>query len=315
MNEKDWRKSEMDTSGKQPGNTYVFDPERSEELARLMNQDRFITTAMGGPLAGLPPLPEGSQVLDLGCGPGGWVLDVAFQQPLFEVAGIDCSQGMVDYANARAKSQKLTNASFGVMDITNHPLDFSDASFGFVNARFLFGVLKREDWPPFIAECTRLLCPNGIIQVTEADTMGETLSAPLARLNELATQLFWKAGYGFSPNGCSLSMTPGLLHLLKQAGYDTIHVTSSEINASADTPFWADGYRNTEMIFLQMRPLLLSFGLVDDEEFEQVYTQALAEMCAQDFMVTGRVTSLWARKTKHREMSELANNVDGETHQ
>lgn len=305
----------MDTTGKQPGNTYVFDPESSEELARLMNQDRFITTAMGGPFAGLPLLPAGSQVLDLGCGPGGWVLDVAFHRPQFEVAGIDCSQGMVDYANARARSQNLNNASFGVMDITSHPLDFSDASFHFVNARFLFGVLKREDWSTFIAECTRLLCLDGIIRLTEADTMGETLSAPLARLNELAALLFWKAGYGFSPNGRSLSMTPGLLHLLKQAGYDDIHVASFEINASASTPFWADGYRNTEMIFRQMKPLLLSFGLVDDEEFEQIFTQALTEMCAEDFMAIGRVTSLWARKTKHSELPMLAAGIDGETHQ
>jgi ubiquinone/menaquinone biosynthesis C-methylase UbiE len=286
----------MNTTDNKTSNKYIFDSESSEELVRLMNQDRFVTMSMGGPFAGLPPLPEEAQVLDLGCGPGGWVLDVAFQQPQFEVAGIDCSQGMVDYANARARSQMLSNASFGVMDITNHPLDFADDSFDLVNARFLFGVLKREDWLPFIAECTRLLRPDGIIQLTEADTMGETLSAPLARLNELATLLFWKAGYGFSPNGRSFSMTPGLLHMLRQTGYDDIHVASSEMNASADTPFWANYYRNMEMIFLQMKPLLRRFELIGDTEFEQIYQQALAEMCAQDFAATGHVTSIWARK-------------------
>jgi ubiquinone/menaquinone biosynthesis C-methylase UbiE len=294
------RKIDMNTTDKQSSSNYVFDSESSQELVRLMNQDHFVTMSMGGPLADLPPLPEKAQVLDLGCGPGGWVLDVAFQRPQFEVAGIDYSESMVDYANARARSQMLSNASFGVMDITNHPLDFAEGSFDLVNARFLFGVLKREEWLPFIAECTRLLRPDGIIRLTEADTMGETLSAPLARLNELVTLFFWKAGYGFSPNGLSFAMTPGLLHTLRQTGYDTIHVASSEINSSADSSVWANYYRNMETLFLQMKPLLRRFELIGDTEFDQIYQQALAEMCAQDFTTTGYVTSIWARKKKQR---------------
>jgi hypothetical protein len=34
-------------------NTYVFDPESPTEMARLINQDRAVTQAMGGPLAGI----------------------------------------------------------------------------------------------------------------------------------------------------------------------------------------------------------------------------------------------------------------------
>src|SRR5581483_12528370 len=111
-----------------PINTYVFDSESPTEMARLINQDRTITQAMGGPLSGIPD-PSGLQnILDLGCGPGGWVLDVAFALPAAEVEGMDISRIMVDYAHARARTQLLPNASFGVMDITE-PFDLPDASY------------------------------------------------------------------------------------------------------------------------------------------------------------------------------------------
>lgn len=111
-----------------PQSTYLFDAESAVELVRLLNQDRFITRAMGGACAGWPELPEDAEILDLACGPGGWVLDVAYELPNAEVCGVDISSAMIDYANARARSQGITNASFGTMDIT-HPLDFADASF------------------------------------------------------------------------------------------------------------------------------------------------------------------------------------------
>ena len=141
-------------------NTYIFDTESAVEMARLINQGRIITVAMGGPLSGIPDLPARAQIIDLGCGPGGWVLDVAYANPDAEVAGVDISKTMIDYANARARSQQLTNASFGVMDI-RQPLDFSDASFDLVNARLLVAALRCENWEPFLAACTRILKPGG----------------------------------------------------------------------------------------------------------------------------------------------------------
>src|SRR6266567_8905169 len=99
-------------------NTYIFDCDNPTELARLINQDRVITQAMGGPLTGVNNIAKLRNVLDLGCGPGGWALDTAFKLSETEVDGYDSSQKMVEYANARARSQLLDNISFGVMDIT-----------------------------------------------------------------------------------------------------------------------------------------------------------------------------------------------------
>src|SRR2546423_1391051 len=155
--------------------TYILDPECPTEMARLIHFDQAITGAMGGPLAEQTPAAIASMhnILDLACGPGGWVLDVAFDHPDIEVAGVDISHTMIDYAYARARTQQRPNATFGIMDI-NQPLDFSDHSFDLVNARFINGVLRRETWKPFIAECTRILRPDGVLRLTEMVNIGAT---------------------------------------------------------------------------------------------------------------------------------------------
>src|SRR6185312_11213740 len=83
-------------------NTYLFDSEDGTEMARLIHLDRVMTKGMGGLLVGLPELSETAQVLDLCCGPGGWVLDLAYEHSDMKITGIDLSQIMIKYARARA---------------------------------------------------------------------------------------------------------------------------------------------------------------------------------------------------------------------
>jgi SAM-dependent methyltransferase len=120
-------------------NGYVIDAESPTEMARLINLDRFIIKGMGGALAGVP-LEGLNKVLDLACGPGGWTLNVAYALPDAEVAGVDISKTMIDYARARATSQGIANASFERMNIAEG-LDFSDNTFDLMYAHLATG------WP------------------------------------------------------------------------------------------------------------------------------------------------------------------------
>ncbi len=278
-----------------PQSTYLFDAESAVELVRLLNQDRFITRAMGGACAGWPELPEDAEILDLACGPGGWVLDVAYELPNAEVCGVDISSAMIDYANARARSQGITNASFGTMDIT-HPLDFADASFDLVHGRFLTAVLKRDAWTPFVAECTRLLRPGGFLQLVEGNDAGRSLGPALEKLNGLGMQALWMAGYGFSPDGHTFGMAPGLLRLLKQVGYYDLHLSTSTLDHSAGSAGWADFYHNQELLLHQVKPLVISYGLITEGEFDALSRQAMIEMYADDFTAVGQIMSLWGQK-------------------
>src|SRR5260370_21869077 len=130
----------------------------------LIDKKTLLTEAMGGP----PPeqsaqaLEHIHDVLDIGCGPGGWVHTVAQTYPQTQATGIDVSTTMITYAQAIAHVMRLGNAHFCVMDATR-PLDFPDASFDLVNARLVSGFLLSEQWPLLLAECTRMLRPGGIV--------------------------------------------------------------------------------------------------------------------------------------------------------
>ena len=277
-------------------NTYIFDPESPTELARLINQDRTMTTAMGGPLAGIAEHASLSHILDLGCGPGGWVLDTAFALPEAEVEGVDISRSMVNYANARAQSQQLLNASFGVMDLTG-PLEFPDACFDVVNGRFLVGVLKRETWPLFLRECTRLLRPGGTLRLTEVVDGGVTSSAAVNSLMALFTRALWQAGYGFSPDGNSAGMIHALPHLLRACGYQQVRLLPHALDYSATMDAWANQYRNIEMAGYQMKSLLIKLGLTTSQVFEETFQQAIIDMNCDSFCGVLHFTTVFGSKT------------------
>jgi ubiquinone/menaquinone biosynthesis C-methylase UbiE len=261
--------------------SYMFDAESPEELSRLMSWDGLMTRNMGGPLSGVTDPSSFRNILDLACGPGGWVLDSAFTLPDADVAGVDISRIMVDYANARARSQQLPNASFGVMDITQ-PLDFADASFDLVNARFVATVLPNDKWTPFLAECTRILRPGGTLRITEF-VKYVTTSPSYARFDGLLLKAMQQIGYGFAFEGNANNVTIVLPHMFRELGYQDIKMQAYVLDFSIDTEAWADAYHNLEVLGHLAQPLLTNLGLIEAEELQQLTSQMLIETHKDDF--------------------------------
>jgi SAM-dependent methyltransferase len=271
-----------DNNKAEDSNTYIFDSESPTEMARLIELDRYITKAIGGPLSGAPSPASLRQVLDLACGPGGWVLDVSFALPDAEVAGVDISKTMTDYARARARSQGITNASFGVMDITK-PLDFADSSFDLVNARALIAVLRKENWQPFIAECKRILRPGGTLRLTELIDGGNTNSPAFERLQELGSLVLKRAGYGFSVDGRTYGLSPTLPGLLRASGFQNVHTLAHALEFSAGAPAWADVYHNYEVVIQAGTEAFVKTGVATAEEVEHLFQHMIIEMHQDDF--------------------------------
>src|SRR5438270_1875197 len=93
----EWRTNIMSSSRLehtiQTTNTYIIDAESAAEQARLIDQEMLLTAATGGPLAEQSEerLDDIHDVLDVGCGPGGWVRAVAQTYPQMQITGIDIS--------------------------------------------------------------------------------------------------------------------------------------------------------------------------------------------------------------------------------
>lgn len=79
--------------------------------------------------------PEGSRVLDVGCGFGDSALKIAAAVgPQGEVVGVDCAENFIRAAEREAKSAGIRNASFFVADVQTDdlrgPYDHAFARFG-----------------------------------------------------------------------------------------------------------------------------------------------------------------------------------------
>ena len=272
---------------------YFIDPENATEKARLLHQDRLITKGMHGVLSGIEDISSMRYILDIACGPGGWVLDVAFEYPHIEVTGIDLSQQMIDYANIQAQAQGLNNASFSVMDVTQ-PLDFPDNSFDLVNARFL-GFLPRAAWPKLVQECLRITRPGGIIRLTESE-WGFTNSPAYEKLYAFFASAMRKAGQSFSPERDHLNITPMLGGFLRSAGCTNIQQKAYVIDFSIGTEDYEAFRQNWVIAFKLLQPFCLKIGTATQEELDRFYDQMLLEMLSDEFRGIMFLLTVWGQK-------------------
>lgn len=192
---------------------YFINQELLEEMVRLNRQAYLVTREMGGVLP--EPLygPTSQDVLDLACGPGEWVMQMASSYPhLHHVVGVDKSQRMIAYANAQAEAEEIHEASFRVMDVTQ-PLDFPDHSFSLVNGRFLLSFMRREQWPFLLSECSRILRPGGVLYITEQES-GYTNDPVYQRYIDVWGEACRKAGHAFAFTPAYIGVTVMLKQIM-----------------------------------------------------------------------------------------------------
>lgn len=271
----------MPTDPSSDEKTYVLDAENVAEMARLIQQDLLITRHMGGLLPERPDFSNISRVLDIACGPGGWVQEVAAAHPSLEAVGIDISAIMVQYAQTKARMRGLNNARFEVMDATK-PLQFPASSFDLINARLIFAFMSLSGWPLLVQECLRLLRPAGHLRLTECEwciTNGKAFE----RLNEMGTRALKLAGRSFSPDGRQLGMTPMLGRFLLDAGFQQISIKGHAIDFSARMEAHNAYYQDYSVLFKLLQPFLISMKVTTEGEVAWLYEQMLEEMQSDDF--------------------------------
>jgi ubiquinone/menaquinone biosynthesis C-methylase UbiE len=107
------------------------------------------------------------QILDVACGSGQWVRDVATWSPDMTVVGLDRQEQVMEQARYRSRIWRLDNTSFLVGDM--HHMDaIEDDSFDLVHARFLSPVVAPRQWPALLQECLRVCHGGGTLVWTEA---------------------------------------------------------------------------------------------------------------------------------------------------
>ncbi len=282
-----------DSSGGEAG--YFNDPESAAEMARLLEQDRLITAGMGGLFSERSDLKGIQRLLDVACGPGGWALQVARSYPDIEVVGVDISRIMIDYANAQARQQGLGNASFRVMDI-RQALDFPDASFDLVNARFL-NFLPASAWYPLMQEFGRITRAGGVARLTESEWWYYSTSPALEMLNSLLIRALKQQGDSFSQSGRFTGILPMLGHFLRQADCLAVSYKPHVIDYSFGSPAYEGFRRDAAAVFKLFQPFLVRTAVATQAEVDLLYQHMQTEMQREGFRGLLFPLTAWGQKS------------------
>lgn len=272
-------------------NQYLYRPEFGNEadIARLIGQYNALVQSIK--LFHPAFEPEGAEtVLDLGCGPGSWGLDVAFAQQEMSVIGLDIDESAVRYAMARATSSgsSFQNATFEVHDVTTK-LPVSDASVDYINLSMANSFLLIEQWPQLFAECYRVLRPGGWLRSVEALAIQTSSHAgrELWGLHRLANERDGRRYVELAPHLHPLLQDAGLL-----ATPLTIHsVDFSEhaIHHKALSEVW---YVSAHLV----APFIVKHGLTTREELEQLIEEMQRDMLLPKFYALIFFTDIAAQK-------------------
>ncbi len=280
-----------------PSTYFVEDRSNDAEMVRLLIQDTTITEGMEGPLAEQTNPAVLRRVLDIGCGPGGWILEAARHYPHMELVGIDISWHMLEYARAQAQAHQLTDGvTFHVMNALR-PLEFPDNSFDLVNTRLSSSFMLVKDWPRLLQEMLRVTRPGGVVRVGDAEIWQSTSPAH-TRLNQMQLCAGYKAGHSRVPEQWGIPSI--LVQLLQEAGFQDVQSKTYSLDYKAGTVAAHNFYQNVMYFYQTLLPFLRKWECVTDD-YDALYEQAMIELQQQDFQGSWNFLVAWGKKKEQRE--------------
>ncbi|RUS30478.1 S-adenosyl-L-methionine-dependent methyltransferase [Jimgerdemannia flammicorona] len=136
-------------------------PSDDREIDRLILHHYCIKLGFNGNL--IAPvediLNEGGRVLDIGCGPGIWALEIAHDFEVFHG---------IDLVPMFPQQIKPPNVEFAISNVLER-LPFPDNYFDFVQMRSFVVALRTYEWPVAIQEIFRVVKPGGWAQLIDID--------------------------------------------------------------------------------------------------------------------------------------------------
>jgi ubiquinone/menaquinone biosynthesis C-methylase UbiE len=272
---------------------YIANAESITEMARLLEQDRLMTQSVSGLL---PPRVDPltmHEVLDVGCGPGGWVREMAKSYPSLQVTGIDTSPLVIDYAQQQVMVDRLTNAHFTVMDFQQ--MDFPDATFDLVNARLVQWFLG-DNREQVIREWFRVLRPGGIIRFTESEMSPITNSDVFEEHNVKFITALERMGKTISPGGYHTGVILLLRPMLELLGCEQIQETAHLFNFSARMPGREIMVQDIIKGMQTMGQVMVKMKVIGKVELTRLQEQTRTDMEAPGFWGILFFVSAWGRK-------------------
>ena len=228
------------------------------ENERLYDQAATLVELLHGDTA----YPNGSTVLEAGCGVGAQTVTLARQSPDARFTSIDVSRESIAEAKLHVEEAGLTNVEFREADI--FALPWGPESFDHVFVCFVLEHLSRP--VEALALLHTLLRPSGTITVIEGDH-GSTYFHPESPAARAAIQCQVTLQ---EQAGGNSSIGRQLYPLMTAAGFDEVRVSPRMVYVDSSRPDLVDGFtRKTFTAMIEgIREAALSAGLIDPAGFD-----------------------------------------------
>jgi ubiquinone/menaquinone biosynthesis C-methylase UbiE len=279
-----------------PSTYFVQDRSNKEELIRLDEQDRLISTMMGGLLPEQEDPGRFQHVLDVGCGPGGWLIEMARTYPgISTLVGVDISERIIKYAHGQAKAAQVDDrVDFQIGDALRLS-KLPASSFDLVHQRLGMSFLRTWEWPKLLSEYQRVCKPGGIIHITENALMPETNSPAMRRLVELLIEAMYRAGHFFTQEG--EGVTRHLAAVMRQYGIRQVQTKTYPLVYHTYPETQKAYAEDVQRLFRTGLPFLRKWIKLPPD-YQEIYQQMVVETQQSDFTATNILTTAWGIKSK-----------------
>ncbi|KAI8332078.1 S-adenosyl-L-methionine-dependent methyltransferase [Chlamydoabsidia padenii] len=181
-----------------------------------------------------------TKVLDCGCGPGTWIMDVATEHPNCQLTG-------VDFSDVFPTSIRPPNVHFELADVLTR-LPYEDNTFDFIYIRLFILALRAEEWPIVFKELHRVLKPGGVIQSLECNPLAHGRTFPM---DVNARVLEFMQSRGQDPYICSKIPSH-----LKDTGFEVIETVTKGASLGRDDPISREFLWDCINSYRSLRPFM-----------------------------------------------------------
>jgi SAM-dependent methyltransferase len=233
-----------------------YDP---RENLRLQDQASTLVELLHSDTA----YPEGSSVLEAGCGVGAQTITLAANSPTSRITSIDVSEASLAEARKSVEAAGISNVTLRQADIFHLP--FPPASFDHVFVCFVLEHLVRP--VEALRALRHVLKPGGTITVIEGDH-GSTYFYPDSGLAREAVRCLVELQ---ARAGGNALIGRALYPLLREADFRDVHVSPRMVYVDSSKPNLVEGFtKNTFTAMIKgVRKSSLESGMISEAAFDK----------------------------------------------